>query len=448
MRSQLGPQYDSFEESVLRRENVRALRTNAKKISVGDFQRISPYHMTKIPYNDDGFYLHDDVQMGGQACHQAGMFYMQEPSAMIPVDSVEIRPDWKVLDVCAAPGGKTCQISNRLSDEGLLVSNDVKFDRCRALIDNVERLGLTNTILTSDSVESLCSLFREFFDLALVDATCSGEGMFRKNRNIMAYWSEKKVRACAEIQKGLLDAVAPVVKGSGYIIYSTCTFSTEENEETVSRFLDAHPEYRLVPPAQRIIPYTSDGIGINDRYDFSLTRRFYPHTGPGEGQFVAVLRKTEGGAAGIAAEGKDKTGAADRQTVCSFLTDLGVDISPERIMVKGNKAWIMPKNAVRLKKHVLRNGVLLGELDSGGAITPSHSFFMAFGHEMENRIELPANSPFLDSFLRGDDLNRSAPDGWGAVTVENCAVGGFFARSGYLRNLYPGYLTNKDIFDQ
>lgn len=446
MKSLLGDEFADFEESILSHDNVRALRVNTKKISVSKFRKISPYNLEKILYNDDGFYLGEDVKMGGEVCHQAGMFYMQEPSAMIPVDSISICPTWRVLDVCAAPGGKTCQISNRLSDKGLLISNDIKFERCKALIENVERLGLTNTILISDSIDSLCLNFSSFFDMVLVDATCSGEGMFRKNQNIMTYWSEKKVRNCVEIQKNILDSVVSVLKCEGYIVYSTCTYSTEENEEVIDYFLDKHTEFCLVPVESKIIPYTSAGITINNKYDFSLTRRFYPHKGIGEGQFVAVLHKKQGNDVEYVNEVKDKTKETDRDAVLVCLKELGVNVSSNRIMVKGNNIWILPDVAIRIKKHVLRQGVYMGELQNG-TIVLAHSFFMAFGNEMNNQVELPLESQVLKSYLRGEDISSCAKDGWGVITVDGCAIGGFYAKNGYLQNYYPKYLTNKDIFD-
>ena len=168
MRNILNDEYSIFEEAILSDDNVRALRINKNKISVEQFLSFNPYNLEKIPYNDDGFYLNDDVQMGGEVCHQAGMFYMQEPSAMIPINSIMIQKGWRVLDLCAAPGGKTCQISNAISDSGLLISNDIKFERCKALVENVERLGLSNVILMSDNVDSVCSQFQAYFDMVLV----------------------------------------------------------------------------------------------------------------------------------------------------------------------------------------------------------------------------------------------------------------------------------------
>lgn len=446
MRGILKEEYGAFEESILNGENVRSLRVNTKKIGVEKFAACSHYTTKKIPYNDDGFYLSDDVQMGGEVFHQAGMFYMQEPSAMIPVNAVDIKENWKVFDVCAAPGGKTCQISNRLSDKGLVISNDIKFDRCKALCENTERMGLTNVMLFSDAVDSLSSNFTSYFDMALIDATCSGEGMFRKNRNIMTYWSEKKVKLCADIQKGLLEAVAPTVKAEGLLVYSTCTYSTEENEETVIGFLDSHPEFELIPVNERILPYTAPGLALSDRYDLTLTRRFYPHLNPGEGQYVAVMRKKESGEPFVN-EARDKTRDDDREDANRFFESVGLPVEAGRIFIKGGSVWIRPVCAPNIKKHVISHGVYVGELKDG-FITPAHPFFSAFGEKLNNTVELNADDVRLERYLRGENIKYPAKEGWGAILVNGCALGGFLAGRGYLKNLYPKNLTNKEIFDK
>lgn len=446
MRLLLKDEFEEFEESIINNNAVRAIRVNTDKISLDDFIRINPYKLTKIPYNDDGFYLEDDVQMGGEPCHQAGMFYVQEPSAMIPVNAVDIKPNWKVMDVCAAPGGKTAQISNKLSDEGLLISNDVKFNRCKALIENVERLGLTNVILSSDEVDSLCSKFTDYFDMVLVDATCSGEGMFRKNKNIMNYWSEKKVKSCVEIQNGLLESVSSTVRSQGIIVYSTCTYSIEENEKVVSDFLDTHNEYKLIPVKEDINAYTVSGFPINDKYDFSLMRRFYPHKAIGEGQFVAVLQKNTKEETTVVKEDKNKTRDDDKALATEFLESMGVSIEEDRVYCKNGKFWILPKASVFIKKHIIRYGVFLGEQDEIG-IVPDHAFFMAFGNEMNNNINLDKDDKRLAEYLRGNEIRSNCFDGWGVIKVNGCPVGGFYAKSGYVKSYYPKNLTNKDCFD-
>lgn len=446
MRKLLGAEYALFEESVVNKKNIRSARVNTKKISVEDFTQISPYTLEKIGYNDDGFYIMDDVRMGGEVCHQAGMIYMQEPSAMIPINSVPMEKGWKVLDLCAAPGGKTTQLSNAVDEDGLVISNDIKFERCKALVENVERLGLSNVIITSGTGEEICGYFRNYFDLVLVDSTCSGEGMFRKNPNLMMTWSEKKVASCVAIQKRLLELVSGTIRGNGTLIYSTCTFSVEENEEVVDHFLRAHPEFTLVDVVEDVKVNTVPGIAINADFDFEKTRRFYPHMGRGEGQYVAVMKKAPSSRESVCICRTNKTKGYDLDDVMRFLAQVGVDIAPERIYIRNERVWILPQKGVLLKKHVVNNGVLLGTL-SNGTITPSHAFFMAFGHYFHNQLHFSMDDPYLAQYLKGINLRLPCGDGWGVVCVEGCVIGGYFARRNNLQNHYPKELTNKDIFD-
>lgn len=447
MKTLLGNSYDEFLKSIQSNNNIRGLRVNTKKISVKNFIEISPYKLKKIGYNSDGFILFDDVQMGGEVYHQAGMFYMQEPSAMIPINSIKIAPNWKVLDLCAAPGGKTTQISNELSNEGLVISNDVKFTRCRALVDNVERLGLDNVIITSASAEDICQNFQNYFDLVLIDATCSGEGMFRKNLNLAQTWSEKNIQRCVSIQSQLLNQASKTLKKNGILVYSTCTFSIEENEGSVLSFLTEHNEFELIEVNDIVKQVTVDGYKIDEHFPLEKTRRFFPHIAEGEGQFVAVFKKLFDDGKSFCREAKVKENDEQVAEVKQFLTQLGINsIECKRIYIKSNQIWILPKTNVILKKNVLRYGVKLGEFENG-EIVPSHSFFMAFGHLFSNIVSLNINDERLSKYLEGRDISASCRNGWGSIEVCGCIIGGFRARNGFLTNYYPQNLTNKDIFN-
>lgn len=441
----LKEEYSSFENCVLNEKNVRGLRVNTKKIPVSEFLKISPYYLEKVLYNNDGFVLDDDkTQMGGEPYHQAGMFYMQEPSAMIPVNSVEIKPSWKVLDLCAAPGGKTSQISNALAGEGFVIANDIKFDRCRALKFNIERLGLDNVIITSSDSKTLCKNFSNYFDMVLIDATCSGEGMFRKNPNLIATWSPKNIKRCAEIQKDLLSNASKTLKKGGVLVYSTCTFSTEENEQMVYEFLKSNVGFELVEAKKDVRDITVGGVSLNDELDFSKMRRFYPHLAKGEGQFVAILKKTE-------KDGDEYCNLLEKETavpneVTSFLASVGFDIEKERIFVKGNKVWLLPKAKLSLKSNVISYGVKLGEIE-GGELIPDHAFFMAYGNRLNNQINFEIDDVQLGLYLEGKRIKYPAQNGWGAVLLHGCTLGGFYSKGGIVESRYPNNLTNKDIFN-
>ncbi len=445
MKNILNEEYEIFKNSILSQKNVRGLRVNTKKISVSDFLKICPYNLKKLSYNKDGFILLDEnLHMGGEVCHQAGMFYMQEPAAMIPINSIDIKKNWKVLDLCAAPGGKTAQISNQLDGEGFVIANDIKFDRCKALVVNTERLGLENVIITSAKSEDICKNFLNYFDLVLVDATCSGEGMFRKNPNLISTWSEKNIQRCCSIQKELLSNVAKTIKKSGLLIYSTCTYSIEENENIVYEFLKSNPAFKLIDVKEEIKQVTKPGIKINNEFPFEKTRRFYPHFANGEGQYVAVFEKTE--TCGDSKAVLKKISNSITPEIENFLKETGVEIDKERIQIKGNKIWVLPKSKIMLTNNVVNYGVKLGEF-SNGVIIPSHSFFMAFGHLFKNKIEFSINDLKLAQYLEGKNIKMPCKNGWGVIQVNNCTIGGFHCKNNNLINYYPKNLTNKDIFE-
>jgi len=447
MRGLLGNDFPEFKEQLLSHGSVRGLRVNTRKISVERFREIFPYRIEKMRYNDDGFYLLEEAQMGGEVCHQAGMLYMQEPSAMTPVNSIDIQSHWKVLDLCAAPGGKTCQVADRLRGEGFVLANDVKFARCKALVENVERLGLENVVITSSGAQELCAGFSNYFDLVLVDATCSGEGMFRKNNALVPYWSEKSVSSKAEIQADLLRLAARCLAKGGILLYSTCTFSLEENERVVDSFLKEHRDFVLCDAKGEVKACTADGYPLHGELPFEKMRRFYPHLSPGEGQCFAILRKTAADGPCSYPQAMDKTKDAQRRTAERFLDELGVSapIAPESIFVKGQKAWILPESKLLLGQNVAAHGVQLGTLSEGG-MTPSHAFFMAYGPYFANQLRLDMRDYRLGQYLEGSPIPAPCPNGWGTVLVEGCAIGGYQAKNGVLKSQYPKNLTNKELF--
>lgn len=437
-------EYALFEDSILNKSNIRGLRVNTKKISVEKFLKINPYKLEKLSFNNDGFILKDDeVQMGGEVFHQAGMFYMQDPSAMIPINSIQIKKDWRVLDLCAAPGGKTSQISNQLSD-GFVIANDIKFDRCKALVFNIERLGLENVIITSSDCTSLCKNFKNYFDMVLIDATCSGEGMFRKNPNLISTWSEKNIKRCCDIQKSLLSDASKTLKKNGILVYSTCTFSLEENEQMICEFL-ANNSFELLSVNKDVEKVTVSGYTVNKDYDCSKMRRCYPHMNVGEGQFVAVMKKIESDGEERNNFNKNKSFIPD--IVFDFLNDVEVKIEKERLFNKSNKIWILPKPDLILKNNVVSYGVKLGTIDNN-KFTPDHAFFMTFGNQFKNKIDLETDNYRLKLYLEGKSIKVPIKNGYGVIQVEGCTLGGFYAKNNILTSLYPSNLTNKDIFNK
>ena len=292
-------------------EAVRGLRINPAKCDA--LPAPSPFILRKITYVRSGYILEGcGVPVGQTPEHHAGMIYMQDPGAMCPVAAVNIEEGWRVADLCAAPGGKTSQLSAAVGEGGAVLSNEYVGKRARILVGNVERLGLRNVAVTSLDTSELAKLYPAFFDLVAADAPCSGEGMFRKCEDAVSDWSENNVRECAKRQAVILDAAAKMVKPGGLLLYSTCTYSPEEDEMTVSAFTDRHPEFSIIPVREEIRRVTAPGIrlpGVTTK-NIEECRRFYPYLTPGEGQFLCLMRKDGSNKEYIARpEGRHRTGS-------------------------------------------------------------------------------------------------------------------------------------------
>lgn len=440
MKRLLGDEYESYIKA-LSSPPVRAFRVNTDKISVKDFEGLNIFSKEKIPYTDTGYYLDYD-KIGNHPYHHAGMIYVQEPGAMAPAECIDIEPDWKILDMCAAPGGKSTQLKNKLGENGILVSNEIIPSRCKILTGNIERLGLHNTVTTCMDTARLADTFPKAFDMIMVDAPCSGEGMFRKDENAVDEWSVENVRKCAIRQAEILDNAVKALKNGGYIVYATCTFSLEENEMTVDAFLRTHPEFELVPVKTAVRESTCDGIAFDgcQTPDIHLARRFYPHKSRGEGQFMAVLHNTD--AVGFSDHGRARMSDRPDRAVYDFLDDILTEYEKERVlMYNGNPVYFTPDFEIK-KGTAFSCGVSIGEVRKS-YIQPHHQFFMAMGRLFKRKIELSAESDELKRYLHGEEITADCENGWAVVTVDGCAVGGAKVVSGRAKNHYPKGLRTK-----
>ncbi len=442
MKKLLGEEYEDFIKSYDEKP-VRAFRVNTDKISLEDFEKLNIFSIEKIPYVENGFYFDYDG-IGNHPYHHAGMIYVQEPAAMAPVESIDIRPEWKVLDLCAAPGGKSSQIKNKLGEKGVLVSNEIVPSRCKILTGNIERMGFKNVVTTCMSPQKIVKSFPEnYFNMIMVDAPCSGEGMFRKEEIAIDEWSLENVKMCAERQAEILDCAAKMVKVGGYIVYSTCTFSLEENEMTVDAFLERHPDFELVPVTERVSENTADGINFDGCKceNIHYTRRCYPHKTKGEGQFVAVLHYAD---SSIDSEhffvpfGEEKL---DR-TLTDFLDDTLVSYNKDYVQIyNGNPVYFTPDFPVS-RGVAFACGVTIGEIRKN-YVVPHHQFFMAMGKDFKRRIELTADSDEIKKYLHGEEFATDCPNGWAVVLVDGCPVGGVKVSNGRAKNHYPKGLRTK-----
>ncbi len=433
MRSLLKEEFPLY-EAALDQPPVKAFRVNTEKISAAEFEQICDFPLEKIPFVENGYYLNTD-KIGSHPFHHAGMIYAQEPAAMIPAESLEIGADWKILDLCAAPGGKSSQLKNKLGEKGVLVANEIIPSRCRILTGNIERLGLKKVVTTCADTKKLAENFPHTFDMVMADAPCSGEGMFRKEANAASEWSEENVKKCAERQKLILENAALTLKNGGYIVYSTCTFSLEENEMVVDAFLTAHPEFELLPLAEKIRNVTERGVIFEGCKHPEITRagRFYPHKGRGEGQFTAVLHNTSEHAEGTAKPSFSYE--KPPEIVKEFLDDTLVSHNPDELIMYGGKPVFFTPD-FEVKKGAFSCGVTVGEIRKG-FILPHHQFFSAFGKDFKRKIELPPESEELKKYLHGEEIATKCENGWAAVTLCGCPIGGAKAVNGKAKNHYP-----------
>lgn len=434
MKELLGDEFIAYQHS-LSEQPVRGFRINTDKISIEDFDRINVFSKEEIPYVKGGYYFNFD-KIGNHPYHHAGMIYVQEPAAMAPAECVDINPEWTVLDMCAAPGGKSSQLRNKLNKNSVLVSNEIIPSRCKILTGNIERMGFENTVTTCMDTSKLAATFPSTFDLIMVDAPCSGEGMFRKDDTAIEEWSLENVHMCAQRQSQILDNAVKLLKPDGYIIYATCTFSLEENEMTVDSFLNRHSDFALIPVTDRVKSVTSEGIKFEGCNCETITycRRFYPHKSPGEGQFMAVLQRKRQGYYPISKESKPADNI-DR-TVFDFLDSTLTEYRKEYVnMYNANPIYITPDFTVN-KGDAFACGVTIGEIKKN-YIQPHHQFFMALGHLFKRKIELSADSDEIKKYLHGEEITADCENGWAVVTINGCAVGGAKVSGGRAKNHYP-----------
>lgn len=433
MKEILGAEYDRF-LSAYSENPVRSFRVNTNKISKENFEKVNPFGGEKIPYEENGFYFSCDG-IGNHPYHHAGMIYIQEPSAMAAVASVNIQPDWNILDLCASPGGKSTQAAARNTD-GILVSNEIVPSRCKTLTGNIERMGFRNVITTCADAKRIASLYGEVFDLVIVDAPCSGEGMFRKDENAQKEWNIENVLHCAQRQREILDEIKTTVKPGGFLLYSTCTFSLEENEKNVDLFLSTNKNFELIEVNNCVKKYTSDGIrfvGCNTD-NITLCRRFYPHIARGEGQFIALMKKTDGfGIEELPPNALGEISKNEQKIIFDFLDETLTDYNKNAVK-KYKENFVYFDSDFPVPNGAFSCGVTIGSLQKN-YIKPHHQFFSAMGNLFKQKIEL--NTEQAKKYIHGETVDCDFDKGWCVVTIDSCPIGGAKAVNGTAKNHYP-----------
>ncbi|BBF42539.1 tRNA and rRNA cytosine-C5-methylases [Lachnospiraceae bacterium KM106-2] len=418
------------------------LRVNNLKLSQEEFTKISPYALKPVPWTNNGFYYDSEEQPAKHPYYYAGLYYIQEPSAMTPASYLPVYPGDKVLDLCAAPGGKTTELAAKLQGEGLLVSNDISASRAKALLKNIELAGVKNAIVTTDEPKKLAKCFAGYFDKILVDAPCSGEGMFRKDHGLIKSWEEYGVEYFAKIQREIIVQAADMLKPDGMMIYSTCTFSPEENEATIQHLLNERPEFSVVE-----IPDAYEGFAhgrpewVNGDEQLKHCLRLFPHKIEGEGHFVALLQKNGGDTPKVKERRYKNVALTDE---CKeFLDEIKIDSIKNNLELIENRLYSMPDGFVETKGiRILRSGLYLGEIKKK-RFEPSQSLAMAMKKDEYGRvIDLQVTDERVRKYLKGETITIDGDheNGWQLVCVDGYPLGWGKLTNQTLKNKYfPGW---------
>jgi NOL1/NOP2/sun family putative RNA methylase len=486
MRKLLGEEYEEY-LACYDKPHFGGLRVNTLKMNPEEFERICPFSMRRIPWVRNGFYYDTAEQPAKHPYYYGGLYYIQEPSAMTPASLLPIKQGDKVLDVCAAPGGKSTELGARLGGEGVLVSNDISNSRAKALLKNIELFGIRNALVLSEAPNKLVEYFPGYFDKILIDAPCSGEGMFRKSPAIMKNWEQYGVDYYNKLQKEIILFAARMLKPGGYMLYSTCTFSPEENEGTIAYLMEQFPEFHVVKAIpddelqkQYGISYEGFDCGkpewltkINGQAEFNQQVvipeeedrreelknciRLWPHKINGEGHFITLLhkQKVSGEAvSGSVEEGsdknynykasvsvKDKNGVSEE--AMDFISQFKFPVRQELLHVHEDRVYLLPEGLPRLNGlRILRQGLLLGEMKKQ-RFEPSQALACALTtKDYDKVIRFAADDPMVIRYLKCEAIEPEGDyeEGWYLICVEDLPLGWMKIAKNSFKNKYlPGW---------
>lgn len=445
MKTILGEEYGAFLRSYDAPRQY-GLRVNTSKISKEEFERIAPFHLTPIPWVENGYYYEQQDYPSRHPFYFAGLYYLQEPSAMTPASRLDIQPGERVLDLCAAPGGKATELGAKLKGEGLLVANEISASRAKALLKNLEIFGIPNLLVLNEVPSRMAGSFEEFFDKILVDAPCSGEGMFRKEPEVARAWEPEKPAACAKVQKEIIKQAARMLRPGGSLLYSTCTFSELENEQVIRELLEACPEFSL----EEVAGYDGFAQGKPELAggDLQLKKcvRIWPHRMDGEGHFLALMKKA-GDNPGEGTKRREKKRAPgmtreEQKILLDFLGDVSMDFEVSRLEVRKGQAYLLPAVEADCRGlSFVRNGLYLGQVKKD-RFEPSQALAMALGKEgYASVLDLPHTDERLLRYLKGEtidveDVPVQRKKGWQLVCVNGYPLGWGKLSGGILKNKY------------
>lgn len=454
MRALLGAEADAFFAAYDREERA-GLRVNLLKLRPEHFQHIARLDLEPVPWCPSGFFVDPAARPGKHPYHAAGLYYLQEPSAMAVVEALQVRAGQRVIDLAAAPGGKATQIAAALEGSGLLIANEIDGGRIKALGENLERWGAANAIITSETPERLADHFGATFDRVLIDAPCSGEGMFRKRAIARQEWSREHVAGCAIRQARILEQAIRLVAPGGLLVYSTCTFAPEENEQRIADLLRAHPSWSLVDLPKRHGFESGRPEWAEPRLpNLGRAVRLWPHRVPGEGHFVALLRQ----------DGRPDTPPPDRwpergwrswlhrgaarpspdapsaEMLAAWHTfaraTLTIDLPDDRLLRRGEQLYLVPDGTPDLDGlRVIRSGLWLGTVRPG-RFEPAHALALSL-LEDDAQMTLRLDQQQALRYLHGETIAHPGPDGWLLILVDGWPLGWGRRVGDTVKNFYP-----------
>ncbi len=441
MKEMLKDEFPAYLES-FNDSRLYGLRVNTLKISPEEFLRISPFELKPIPWIENGFYFSENDKPAKHPYYFAGLYYIQEPSAMTPANVLPVEEGDVVFDMCAAPGGKSTELGAKLAQTGLLITNDISNSRAKALLKNVEVSGIPNLCVLSEDPKRIANRFTTFFDKVLIDAPCSGEGMFRKDNKLIKSWQKNGPEFYAEIQRDIILLGADMLKPGGKMLYSTCTFSKLEDEESIRHLLKNRPEMKLID----IKDYEGFAHGyVEDDFDKEVhmekTVRIFPHKMQGEGHFLALLQKDENSPIDYHAL-KKLPKVKLPEELKEFLASVSYQINEEYLQIRDNKVYeISPCMPDETGLRIMRNGTLLGEVKKN-RFEPSQAFAMVLKmSEYDKVINLPVSDERVIKYLKGEtidveDYADKTEKGWNLLCVDGYPLGWGKFNGTSLKNKY------------
>lgn len=434
----LDDDYEAFIKS-LHREQTYGLRVNRLKVDPEMFYKNAPFKLQRIPWIEEGFYYIPSDRPGKHPYHEAGLYYIQDPSAMAVVELMDPKEGEIILDLAAAPGGKATQIATKMNNKGLLVANEIHPKRANVLSENVERMGITNCVVTNERPENLSRRFKAYFDRILVDAPCSGEGMFRKNHEAINEWSLEIVRKNAERQLSILEEANRMLKKGGRLVYSTCTFSLEENEHVIQKFIERHPEYKI----EKVKSHESFQQGIlkgsaNPLLELQQTVRLWPHQIEGEGHFIAVLHKQDGKEVKKHKLVQSRVTKQELKWFRQFAKKHLTFVPKGMYTFFGNELYITPKDMISMNGlRIKRAGWHLGT-NKRNRFEPSHALALALkADQIITTYPLSLEKENLQKYLQGETFPAEGEKGWYVLMVDHYPLGWGKIANAVMKNHYP-----------